>query len=257
MNNLLDWYREFLKIMEDYTSTGKINLSNFTFIDPELLILLSPELIDEKTGYIKPLNTTCNEYVDFTLKNYNKIINTSKYIPIFTLNNENFDSFISKTYEILNVNFNIINENLIKYIIGELYDNINQHSDSIHNYNIIQHYDKLGLEICIYDDGIGIPNNFRKNGIEFKSDINALELALEGWSTKDDNERGHGLSTINSIMNDRTDDEFIIISNKGIYHYFKGHKKLYQLLDKQKFNGTLISIIFKSTKDINIYNYTG
>lgn len=58
-------------------------------------------------------------------------------------------------------------------------------------------------------------------------------------------------------MKKRNEDEFIIISSKGIYHYLNGSTKVYELPENYQLNGTLISIIFKNKKvlnEINLYD---
>ena len=69
-------------------------------------------------------------------------------------------------------------------------DNILQHSQAKNNYILAQYYKYDGLEICIYDDGIGIKKSYENAGENI--DNTGIEMALKGLSTKEDNERGEG-----------------------------------------------------------------
>jgi len=137
-----------------------------------------------------------------------------------------------------------------------LTDNILQHSQAKNNYILSQFYKDDGLEICIYDDGIGIKKSYenaRKN-----IDNTGIEMALNGLSTKEDNERGEGISSVYRIVEANPKNQFIIISNDELYHYLNGKSQIYPLQNKYKLNGTYFGILFKNKKDIdniNIYDY--
>jgi anti-sigma regulatory factor (Ser/Thr protein kinase) len=70
--------------------------------------------------------------------------------------------------------------------IGELLDNIEDHSQCDHGFATVQYYStKQRLDLCIVDDGITIPGNFEQHGIDIQSDSQAVRRALtEGLSTK-------------------------------------------------------------------------
>jgi len=255
MRNLLDWYREFLAVKENFEITNKIDLSKFNFIDPEFLLLIFPYLSDGKNLITGVLNNSLKNYIDFFKQNYNNFDETQNYMPIVSLNDDNYDKILNNTFKILETKFDIKNINVIGYIIGELYNNIQEHSKSTNNYVILQHYQNLGLEISVYDNGIGISGSFKNHSRPFENDLNAIEQAISGVSTKnsgiDQATSGTGLISIKNIIKRNKEDEFIIISNKGIYHYFNGNKVGYILDKKEGLNGTLISVIFKNKKELN------
>ena len=262
MKSLLDWYKEFLIIRENLEKTDTVDLSKFSFIDTELLLLVFPYLRDNIPLTIQDSNSPVKSYMDFITAHYNSLEENENFMPIVTLNENNYDELLDRTFTILNSKFDIKNKNVIGYIIGELYTNIKDHSKSTENYIVVQYYKRLGLEISVYDNGIGIPGNFKDHSLPFKNDCEAIEKAILGESTKncgniDQAERGRGLLSINNIMKKRNEDEFIIISNKGIYHYLNGSKKVYELPENYQLNGTLVSIIFKNKKvlnEINLYD---
>ncbi|WP_337860401.1 ATP-binding protein [Ferroplasma sp.] len=256
MNNLLDWYREYLKVMNKCFDAGLIDLGDYKFIDPEFLLLIFPLLNNKNIKYKNPVSQLCSNYIDFNLKNYNQVLSDTNTIPVSTLNDKNYNAILKEIFNIIEKNLKLPSnaKNLTGYMIGELFDNIEQHSGSSNNYLILQYYDKLGLEISIYDDGIGIPGDFKIHGIRKKDDSECLEEAISGISTKGE-ERGYGLNTINNIISSNKGVEFIIISGQGIYHYLNNSKSIYNVEEKYKFNGTLISIIFKDTEVLQNIDY--
>ncbi len=188
------------------------------------------------------------------LQNYNNLDFIDKsYLPITGVNETN--NKVEKFAERILITYNISNANLINYILGELTDNIIEHSKYTNNYILAQYYKNTGLEICIYDDdGIGIPQSFKNAGFHFDKDYEAIKMALNGESTKDNKERGTGLSSINRIMESSSKNEFIIISRKAIYNFYDGKGNVYNLDDKYELKGTFIGILFKNDiNNISIY----
>ena len=155
---------------------------------------------------------------------------------------------------LLKLNIDHNNSNKLNYIFGELMENIIQHFGSKHNYILGQYYQKLGLELTFYDDGIGIPGSLRaiKNNI---SDCNYILDAINGLSNKMEpgleKERGTALHSISKMIKNYSNNEFIIISGNDIYNYLNGHEKIMESDKKYALNGTLISILFR---DINKFD---
>ena len=229
-----------------------------------LIILFFGYLSKKPVNYKPPANSNVAGYINFIIKNYNLLDENdeTEYIPVVSLTAQNGSALSSKLGDIIKQKFKINNANVFNFVTGELLDNINEHSNSSRNYILAQYFDKLGLEICIYDNGIGIPGSFEKSHIDFSSDPEAIEMALEGISTKNmpghDVERGAGLSTINKIML-KNDTEFILASGTGIYYSLGEEKRFYKVPVPCKMNGTFISIIFKNREKfngINLYDYT-
>jgi hypothetical protein len=252
--SFLDEYKSYLRIITKKRG-NRVNLSELSFIDPMLITLLFNNI--EKDDYIHPSNAGVDNYIKIMTQNYNNLNFYDKsYVPITSVAQNN--DYIENIGNIILNRYNIKNSNLIKYILGELIENINEHSKAINNYILGQYYKSIGLEICIFDNGIGIPENFNNHGISFKTDCDSIKLAINGTSTKDGSERGNGLSSINSIITNNLNTEFIIISGKGIYHYLNDKRILYDLEDKYKLEGTFIGILFRYKEEIDnidIYNY--
>lgn len=141
--------------------------------------------------------------------------------------------------------------NTIFYLLGELADNIDQHSHFSHA-SIIANYDKNKKEIyiCVFDNGLTIPGSFEARSVSFKDDSDAVKQALEGKSTKKEGGRGTGLRSSKNLVENGLNGDFFIISRKGFIH-----KNIAKIRDL-KLNGTFIYIKFKDPgKSLNIYKY--
>ncbi len=254
------WYKEYLKTKNCIKNNGKIDFSSYKFIDPILIILLFDYITNNNVKYIKPNSDTTAEYIDFIINNYNKLnqITNSSYIPISSLTQKNLYTMTEKLENILKQKFSIENANVFNYIIGELFDNITNHSKSLTNYISAQYFKNLGFEICVYDNGIGIPGSFKNSNIDFSNDSQAIKMALNGQSTKKGNEHGFGLSSINKLLLEN-ETESIIASGKGIYYSKSKDIKFYEADKSNSMTGTFIAIIFKNREEfnsLNLYNYT-
>nr|AQS33628.1 hypothetical protein [uncultured archaeon]AQS34283.1 hypothetical protein [uncultured archaeon]AQS34748.1 hypothetical protein [uncultured archaeon] len=174
---------------------------------------------------------------------------------LFFHNKDNEMEQIGKVFNLVKRNFPSDLHNILLYLLGELFDNISQHSNYSNCLFILSYNNELGIgRIAIMDDGISIPKAFEKKGINFKDDDEAIEMALRGISTKIESGRGFGLSSTKKLVEKALKGMFVIISRKGIYS--SGKKSSRQL---NLFNGTAIYLEFrdsgKSGKNLNIYKY--
>lgn len=143
----------------------------------------------------------------------------------------------------------------IPYIISELTDNIEQHSDYSNAYIFLNKNARENIvEILIFDDGLTIPFVFEKNKIKFFKDSEAVKMALEGTTTKkEDISRGFGLSTSKEIVN-ALKGSIKIISRKGFLELQDSIINIHDIEEELK--GTLILLKLKTPeKDLNIYKY--
>jgi hypothetical protein len=91
----------------------------------------------------------------------------------------------------------------LAYFLGELTDNINEHSFAEEGYVFAQYYPNSNyLDLCICDAGRGILQSYLSNPKYFpKTEAEAMQLALSGLSTKDRPEsRGFGISTTRNML---------------------------------------------------------
>lgn len=66
----------------------------------------------------------------------------------------------------------------LKYILGEMVDNITEHSESVRGYIFAQFYPLKGyIDICIADQGITLKGSFDKVGMKYSGDVEAMSAA--------------------------------------------------------------------------------
>lgn len=107
----------------------------------------------------------------------------------------------------------------INYPIIEVIDNVDYHSDCEFGALLVQNYPrKPFLDLCIADNGVSIPGNFERYGIDFKSDEAAVRRAMEeGLSTRTDtgHKRGFGLRTTVEMVCDGLNGELFLSSRQA------------------------------------------
>lgn len=108
----------------------------------------------------------------------------------------------------------------IRYPMSELIDNVDQHSRCENGALLVQNYpSKSFVEICVADDGMGIPGNYDRHGIEFDDHGDALQKALTGLSTKSDGgQRGYGIRTTTEIVCEGLEGEILLASGNAAVH---------------------------------------
>lgn len=133
----------------------------------------------------------------------------------------------------------------LSYMLGEIICNISQHSKGEYGYIYSQYLkSEKCINICIADDGITIYGSYIKSNkyldrIE-ANEAKALELANNGYSTKDIPERGFGLPTTRKMLVEGLKGSFFELSGGAFYRY-EGGVENYVLLPKTIFwDGTII-----------------
>lgn len=104
------------------------------------------------------------------------------------------------------------------------------------------------------DNGISIPGSFKKSGIPFNNDCDAIIQAVNGMSTRDNGEyigRGTGLnSTINIVT--QANGNVLIASGNCVIEITK--RKVYaKKIPEEYIKGTLVSLRVPNTS-LNIMN---
>jgi hypothetical protein len=252
----LDFEIEKFKIAE-------LDLSCLEWMSPFSSLILSSKIYDiysnfkSKLNIVAPTKIAVKEYLDkigfplgkiyldgtsVSIRHFNK--NPIKEcIPLF--------DFIDQTFP------QTLRGNCIKYIISELVDNIEQHSDFTTASIMAQYYPKKNMvDIGVIDNGITIPYLLEINNLGGIDDCNRILSAINGISTKKEIGRGYGLSSSTKITIDGLDGECYIVSRRGIVHLkANGFRKLYKL-ENNVYNGTIIYMRFLAPKkSINITSY--
>jgi len=260
--NLLDNYKKFCDIRENSINTKKIDLSNETFLYPTTLLPLINYQKGNKLDCIKPKSDKTKDYFDI-MNNLQTNSKQKTSIPFTELPKDSIEGNkkIAEMFELLGDGKNVGGENAFKYMVNEMVTNIYEHSKFNNAYTMAQKYpNKQFLEVCFYDDGIGIPGSFKKAKIEFDSDKETIMKAVEGTSTKETTstespKRGYGLSRNLKLIKDKFNGEMLIVSNSGAFHLHEQKQYKYDLSKKYILAGTLVSYRYKfPVMDVNIYD---
>ena len=190
---------DFAKFKEILT---KINQSKRN----EKILIDLPENLDKFTLILLKFLINLKIKEKYLIEIDPKFINSNFLITNIVNFNFDFDKFIE------NYNFNSHTKNIIFFIVGELYDNIKEHSHSFDVYLYLEKNEKVYLGV--FDNGITFFNRYKEAGIEVKTHKEAIEKALEGISAKSIEERGFGLRTIKKITKD-VNGKMCIFSGEG------------------------------------------
>ena len=175
------------------------------------------------------------------------------YIPLcsFSMTDNNKDAFCSIARNIIvrQTQVGAAVTTPISYFLSELIDNIYEHSGSPNGYLFSQFLEhEQCINLCIADNGITIPGNYKRVGL-YQQEIDddpaeALRLANEGRSTKNRPEtenRGYGISTSKRMLVEGLGGSFFMLSGSAFHRY--EHQTLNYYANVSRFfhwEGTLI-----------------
>ncbi|MCK9626808.1 MAG: ATP-binding protein [Bacteroidales bacterium] len=255
--SLLEEYKRFEEIYLRYKNENKIDFSTINFVYPSFILPLYYLTHGKNCKMVPNKQENVNSYIVSVLGNItgNKN-NKSTLCPItFLPKDESLkEKVIEKFSSVFENGKYSGGQNAFLSYIGEISDNIYQHSKFSNAYILGQRYpSKKFIEICIVDNGITIPKNFEENKIIFEKDYEAIFNAINGTTTKKDFQRGYGLcSSINMIVKG-LNGEFLIASRKGVVYITPKEIKTYEI---KMFKGTLIAFrIPLSEHKLDIYKY--
>jgi len=146
----------------------------------------------------------------------------------------------------------------IKYILGELSDNIDEHSRFECASLMAQYFPKKEIvDIAVFDNGVSIPKLFEEHNIRFKGDSNAIKKAVWGEVTTKKNEtRGFGLRTCKELSTEGLKGELYLVSRSGILMIKSSKEPLFYELKTDSLKGTFIYLRLKTPKKrLNIYKF--
>lgn len=153
----------------------------------------------------------------------------------------------------------------LSYFLGELVDNVGQHSRSRHTYVFSQYLASEGcIDLCIADEGITVYGSFVRTG-KFIGEIGgneavALRMANDGISTKDRpmaENRGYGISKSREMLVDGLGGAFFMLSGGAFHRHDRGGSSFVNLPPQLVWDGTvvLLRIPVRVPQGFNIYNY--
>ncbi|HUS76226.1 MAG TPA: ATP-binding protein [Methanothrix sp.] len=250
-------YSKFTQLRSNAIATRELDLSAIKWFYPTLLLPLGVFIKQNKgIALIPPKDKRVSDYFDIITRNNNSGKKGS-YLPIIEIPKAGSGS----TAELERLNSYASDcggTTALQYFIGELVDNIYQHSQFSTAYITAQKYPKLGfLEFCIVDNGISIPQSYEDNGILIESDKVALDYALKGISTKKDKERGCGLRTSIKLLTSAMNGTCLIVSRRAGLGANKPEGTFtFDLNEEDIYYGTLISISLPFQREtVEIYGY--
>lgn len=249
-------YIEFCRISKSATDTC-LDLKKLGYIYPTTLL---PLLVKHPCQNLEIIpEGDCASYLKFMAnqKGAETKCDLSYFPPIFLpKDNAEYSPTIKKLYEFHNDGKEYGGEKAFKLTIGELADNIYQHSNFEKAMVFAQKYPhKKFVEICIMDNGIGILNALKAYGAIFSSDAQAIFYATKGLSSKSEQERGRGIRGCISMYCRSANATMLIVSGTGAVFIDKSLKpNLFKFPDNYNLQGTLISFrIPYPCKEVDIY----
>lgn len=133
--------------------------------------------------------------------------------------------------------------NSVPYILSELADNIDQHSEFTFASLMAQYYpQKDYLDLAVLDNGVSIPFLFEKKNKKFVKDSDAIMKAISGEiSTKEEEGlRGFGLRSCKKLSLEGFNGELHVVSRKGAILFKQKNKPEIYDFDKEILEGTLL-----------------
>jgi hypothetical protein len=251
-------YMKFCRIREKSKTTNIIDLSSCSWFYPTSLLPLANFLRDNMRSmeYISPPDNVSN-YISIIMER--SFLEGSTYIPITNLpkNGSQIKDILNNLRTIYDNGEDYGGANCFNYLIGELIDNVYEHSEFSTAWVMAQKYiNKRFVEISILDDGISIPGCFEKHDAYFSDDCIAIASAINGKSTKDDG-RGFGLGSSVKLYVDGLGGELLLVSRNGALYKNRDKELGYTTGNAYQLHGTLISIRvpYPVLQIDNIYDY--
>lgn len=221
--------------------------------DVELLIILP--LVEFMRNHNFMNRSKIDKILTKNLLNIKKLkfYKFSDYINV----SDKIENYLSKFTDDIKEQFpNEIDTQSIDFLLYELLINIYKHSKFKNAYLQIKKEDNnKNINICIFDNGIGIPNSFKENLINFPNDCEALYESINGKTTDKEkyNLHGRGLNSAGRITALGFEGEMLIASGKGICTITKEGAKTY--FNHNPIYGTFIILRIPYKKIDNIYEY--
>lgn len=234
-------YSKYSSLMDASKQTGSVDLSRITWIYPTTFLPLICEFVRDQSLDMKlPEDQKVRDYISTLIQRRPGQDCCATYLPYstFPVDKKHFDPIMDHICDLAG---EVDKTGNFRYILGELSDNVYQHSKFNFAAATAQKYPSKGfMEFCILDDGITIGGSLRDVGYEY-DDTEAIDQALNGLSSKISIERGYGLGeSIEYFINEQKGEVFIASGNGGLYMSGNEREPLKFIL-KEKYCGTLIS----------------
>jgi hypothetical protein len=189
--SLLNEYDTFTKTRNRLETTGIFDLSNLGIFTPGVVLPIAI-MIEQKriTSYILPKDkqwARCFEEIIFGSKDGRLELELRRPLVELPKNKQHSGSQIDQVFEL---GGDIGGKNAFRYLVGELTDNIYDHSGFQHAMVMAQRFDEhKELRLGFVDDGMTIAGSLRNVGMEIEDDVEAIEMAVNGLSASDQTSR--------------------------------------------------------------------
>lgn len=229
----------------------KINLNEEFNLDLVIILPLLNHMINN--------NLISNNELEKLLSNKSLKIKKLKFYKFTDFINisDKIENYLSElTDEIITLLPENIDVQSIEFILYEILINIYKHSKFKNTFlQIITYNNGQNIDICIFDDGIGIPGSFKEAQLNYEIDSEAIYESINGKTTDKEkyNLHGRGLNSTARITTQGLNGEMLIASGEGFCTINKNGVKT--LTNKNKTNGTFIILRFSNNKIENIYTY--
>lgn len=265
MGSIIKPTKNLIKLLKSAKET--VDLSTERFLCPIELLPLAALISEKSLKFIGPASSECAGYMEFF--NFpNGLMRFSagsrKFIPIYKFSASKADrkSLEDKSGILKNLIGICLHKiespkgaiNALNIAIDEIISNVEDHSGAKYGWINAQYYpNKKFLDVCILDRGITITGRYRAVGKVFKSDLDALKNALEGYSSKPERVRGSGLPTFIKMITQGFEGEIIAISGSAIAYASKRQEPVVQKLSV-RWDGTIIA--FRIPKNLKPIDYS-
>lgn len=156
----------------------------------------------------------------------------------------------------------LITNNTFGFLLGEMFDNIQEHSEAKNVYLFAQYWKKNNsCEVCILDDGQGIYNSLKNAGRHVANSEDSVRKVLEtGLSAKNefgDIKRGTGIRSVRAaITNKEINGEFFIMTGDIVFLHSASLGEKFVRLANYLWNGTIVVLrLNRPVSQFNLYSY--
>lgn len=256
---LINQFRNYIKIMDkhDFYNDNVIDIDNCNFLSPTIVLPLVSLVFNHDKSLKEHKNKEVNDYL---LRVLGLRENKDTTLP-FRFIEKSEDNSTELTKEIISImNPSKENTNALKFIFYEMIANVYDHSRFNKGLVMGQYYPNVNItDYCFMDNGISIPGSFKEFGYEFRNDCEAIVRAVNGLSTKEDDdgyvERGTGLNNTVNIVTNGGRGSVLIASGNGLVQ-IKKNGVIVDTIPDNYIDGTLISLRLRDDK-INISENLG
>jgi len=189
--HLVGHYLDYCTYANNLKNNNLLDLSNLPFAHVTTLLPLADLILNNRDKYIPPNNPSVASYINTVISGEG----SDNYIPLNEIPSDPIEQEgVLSRIDRLRTNDELMfgGADSFSYVVDELIGNIFEHAQCTKAMVIGQKYPNRFTDLCFYDNGITIPESFRRHGYRLPA-YKALAEAINGLSTKAESLRGFGL----------------------------------------------------------------